>query len=224
MRRLADVVLGLPTAERDRADPIGRRARQGSCPTCGVGLPVRLVRRRGGTPTLARHCERPRELRGAVPPRWRNAYRIGQVEELSAGGFEVPRRRRRGQPGRGRPPDHARVRLGDQHRRGADASPAHRRAELKKRLANRLSDSGAPRRDGGSRGDPQGWTDDEPDGDHDPAMSEGRLTLGDARTLAWREHGPPDGRPLLRFQGMPCPVKWWRFSLRYPRSSRDLSE
>jgi alpha/beta hydrolase fold len=47
------------------------------------------------------------------------------------------------------------------------------------------------------------WTYDEPDGEHDPAMSEGRLTLGDGRTLAWREYGPPDGRPLLRFQGMP---------------------
>jgi len=35
------------------------------------------------------------------------------------------------------------------------------------------------------------------------AMSEGRLTLSDGRTLAWREYGPPDGRPLLRFQGMP---------------------
>jgi pimeloyl-ACP methyl ester carboxylesterase len=34
-------------------------------------------------------------------------------------------------------------------------------------------------------------------------MSEGRLTLGDGRTLAWREYGPPDGQPLLRFQGMP---------------------
>jgi pimeloyl-ACP methyl ester carboxylesterase len=29
------------------------------------------------------------------------------------------------------------------------------------------------------------------------------LTLRDGRTLAWREYGPPDGRPLLRFQGTP---------------------
>ena len=34
-------------------------------------------------------------------------------------------------------------------------------------------------------------------------MSEGRLTLRDGRTLAWREYGPADGRPLLRFQGTP---------------------
>jgi pimeloyl-ACP methyl ester carboxylesterase len=34
-------------------------------------------------------------------------------------------------------------------------------------------------------------------------MSEGRLTLRDGRTLAWREYGPRDGRPLLRFQGTP---------------------
>lgn len=34
-------------------------------------------------------------------------------------------------------------------------------------------------------------------------MSEGRLTLGDGRTLAWCEYGPLDGRPVLRFQGMP---------------------
>jgi pimeloyl-ACP methyl ester carboxylesterase len=34
-------------------------------------------------------------------------------------------------------------------------------------------------------------------------MSEGRLTLRDGRTLAWREYGPPDGSPLLRFQGTP---------------------
>ena len=34
-------------------------------------------------------------------------------------------------------------------------------------------------------------------------MREGRLTLRDGRTLAWQEYGPPDGRPLLRFQGMP---------------------
>lgn len=34
-------------------------------------------------------------------------------------------------------------------------------------------------------------------------MSEGRLTLSDGRTLAWREHGPNDGRPLLWFQGTP---------------------
>jgi pimeloyl-ACP methyl ester carboxylesterase len=29
------------------------------------------------------------------------------------------------------------------------------------------------------------------------------MTLRDGRTLAWREYGPPDGRPLLRFQGTP---------------------
>ena len=34
-------------------------------------------------------------------------------------------------------------------------------------------------------------------------MREGRLTLRDGRTLAWHQYGPPDGRPLLRFQGMP---------------------
>lgn len=34
-------------------------------------------------------------------------------------------------------------------------------------------------------------------------MSEGRLTLRDGRTLAWRSYGPPEGRPLLRFQGTP---------------------
>jgi pimeloyl-ACP methyl ester carboxylesterase len=34
-------------------------------------------------------------------------------------------------------------------------------------------------------------------------MSDGRLTLRDGRTLAWREYGPPDGQPLLRFQGTP---------------------
>src|SRR5437868_4481421 len=35
------------------------------------------------------------------------------------------------------------------------------------------------------------------------AISGHRLTLRDGRTLAWREYGPPDGRPLLRFQGRP---------------------
>ncbi len=34
-------------------------------------------------------------------------------------------------------------------------------------------------------------------------MSDGRLTLRDGRTLAWREYGPVDGAPLLRFQGTP---------------------
>jgi pimeloyl-ACP methyl ester carboxylesterase len=34
-------------------------------------------------------------------------------------------------------------------------------------------------------------------------VSDGRLTLRDGRTLAWREYGPPGGRPLLRFQGTP---------------------
>jgi pimeloyl-ACP methyl ester carboxylesterase len=34
-------------------------------------------------------------------------------------------------------------------------------------------------------------------------MREGRLTLRDGRTLAWHEYGPPAGRPLFRFQGMP---------------------
>ena len=44
---------------------------------------------------------------------------------------------------------------------------------------------------------------DELVGEHNRPMSEGRLTLGDGRTLAWREYGPPEGRPLLRFHGMP---------------------
>lgn len=35
------------------------------------------------------------------------------------------------------------------------------------------------------------------------AGTDGRLTLRDGRTLAWREYGPADGRPLLRFQGTP---------------------
>lgn len=34
-------------------------------------------------------------------------------------------------------------------------------------------------------------------------MSDGRLRLADGRTLAWREYGPADGRPILRFQGTP---------------------
>ena len=34
-------------------------------------------------------------------------------------------------------------------------------------------------------------------------MAEGRLTLRDGRTLAWREYGRSDGRPVLRFQGTP---------------------
>jgi pimeloyl-ACP methyl ester carboxylesterase len=34
-------------------------------------------------------------------------------------------------------------------------------------------------------------------------VSEGRLRLRDGRTLAWKEYGPPEGRPLLRFQGTP---------------------
>jgi pimeloyl-ACP methyl ester carboxylesterase len=34
-------------------------------------------------------------------------------------------------------------------------------------------------------------------------MSDGRITLRDGRTLAWREYGPPGGRPILRFQGTP---------------------
>ena len=34
-------------------------------------------------------------------------------------------------------------------------------------------------------------------------MSDGRLTLHDGRTLAWREYGPSGGRPILRFQGTP---------------------
>jgi pimeloyl-ACP methyl ester carboxylesterase len=36
-----------------------------------------------------------------------------------------------------------------------------------------------------------------------PAPREGRLELLDGRTLAWREYGPPDGTPVLRFQGTP---------------------
>src|SRR5918994_1076084 len=38
---------------------------------------------------------------------------------------------------------------------------------------------------------------------HTRAVSEGRLTLRDGRALAWREYGPNDGRPNLRFQGPP---------------------
>jgi pimeloyl-ACP methyl ester carboxylesterase len=34
-------------------------------------------------------------------------------------------------------------------------------------------------------------------------MVEGRLTLRDGRTLAWREYGLSAGRPVLRFQGTP---------------------
>ena len=36
-----------------------------------------------------------------------------------------------------------------------------------------------------------------------PEPREGRLRLRDGRTLAWREYGPPDGKPILRFQGTP---------------------
>ena len=36
-----------------------------------------------------------------------------------------------------------------------------------------------------------------------PAPREGRLELPDERILAWREYGPPEGRPVLRFQGTP---------------------
>jgi pimeloyl-ACP methyl ester carboxylesterase len=38
---------------------------------------------------------------------------------------------------------------------------------------------------------------------HTGAVSDERLTLRDGRTLAWREYGPPGGRPVLRFQGTP---------------------
>lgn len=34
-------------------------------------------------------------------------------------------------------------------------------------------------------------------------MSDGRLTLRDGRTLAWREYGPAGGQPVLWFQGTP---------------------
>ena len=34
-------------------------------------------------------------------------------------------------------------------------------------------------------------------------MSDGRLTLRDGRTLAWREYGPAAGQPVLWFQGTP---------------------
>jgi pimeloyl-ACP methyl ester carboxylesterase len=34
-------------------------------------------------------------------------------------------------------------------------------------------------------------------------VSDARLTLRDGRTLAWREYGPGDGRPVLWFQGTP---------------------
>jgi pimeloyl-ACP methyl ester carboxylesterase len=36
-----------------------------------------------------------------------------------------------------------------------------------------------------------------------PLTRDGRLMLRDGRTLAWHGYGPPYGRPLLRFQGMP---------------------
>src|SRR4029453_18897037 len=38
---------------------------------------------------------------------------------------------------------------------------------------------------------------------HTERVSDRRLTLRDGRILAWREYGPSDGRPLLRFQGTP---------------------
>src|SRR4029450_4921377 len=34
-------------------------------------------------------------------------------------------------------------------------------------------------------------------------VSDERLTLRDGRTLAWKEYGPADGRPVLHFQGTP---------------------
>lgn len=34
-------------------------------------------------------------------------------------------------------------------------------------------------------------------------MSDERLVLRDGRTLAWKEYGPADGRPVLHFQGTP---------------------
>ena len=34
-------------------------------------------------------------------------------------------------------------------------------------------------------------------------MSDGHLTLRDGRSLAWKEYGPADGRPILHFQGTP---------------------
>jgi pimeloyl-ACP methyl ester carboxylesterase len=34
-------------------------------------------------------------------------------------------------------------------------------------------------------------------------VSDGRLALRDGRTLAWKEYGPADGRPILQFQGTP---------------------
>jgi pimeloyl-ACP methyl ester carboxylesterase len=34
-------------------------------------------------------------------------------------------------------------------------------------------------------------------------VTDGRLTLRDGRTLAWKEYGPGDGRPVLAFQGTP---------------------
>jgi pimeloyl-ACP methyl ester carboxylesterase len=36
-----------------------------------------------------------------------------------------------------------------------------------------------------------------------PPPREGQLELRDGRTLGWREYGPPDGKPILRFQGTP---------------------
>jgi pimeloyl-ACP methyl ester carboxylesterase len=34
-------------------------------------------------------------------------------------------------------------------------------------------------------------------------VSDGRFTLADGRTLAWKEYGPADGTPVLMFQGTP---------------------
>jgi pimeloyl-ACP methyl ester carboxylesterase len=34
-------------------------------------------------------------------------------------------------------------------------------------------------------------------------VSDGRLTLRDGRTIAWKEYGPGDGTPVLAFQGTP---------------------
>jgi len=112
-----------------------------------------------------------------------------------------------GSSGCGRPPDHARVRLEDRHRRRTDAAPAHRRAELRDRVARtvRVKVEVAAAQGVGVRWrSTMGGRTTKPVGGHDLAMNdEGRLTLGNGRTLAWREYGPPDGRPLLRFKGMP---------------------
>jgi pimeloyl-ACP methyl ester carboxylesterase len=144
-----------------------------------------------------------------LPPRWRrNAYRIGHVEELGAGSFEASVllvvgdagsrdaavRRSRSCSARGPASAENRCRSCSPTCGVEGSRRAHRACQSRCRRGARGWSSPAIY---------DGWTYDEPVGEHDLAMNEGRLRLGDGRTLAWREYGPPDGRPLLRFQGMP---------------------